>query len=225
MRHLSKNTINILTKGESKMKTLRLAAIAVIVFMSGSLFAQSIAGSDHDFSGKTWNNTGEICVVCHTPHNADNNVNGAPLWNHQVTTSTFSVYTSSTFDATAGQPDGASKLCLSCHDGTVAIDNFGGKTTGTNFITGGKNFGTDLTNDHPVSFTYDAALATADGEIYDPTSTNSGLGGTISADLLIGGKMECASCHDVHNTVAVNGTKLLVKTNAGSALCLTCHAK
>ncbi len=206
------------------MKSIKLLAVLVVFFVSGSLMAQ-IAGSDHDFSGKNWNNTGEICVVCHTPHNADQNVTSAPLWNHQVTTSTFQVYTSSTFDGTAGQPDGASKLCLSCHDGTVAVDNFGGKTNGTNFVGGGKNFGTDLSNDHPVSFTYDQALANADGEIYDPTTQNSGLGGTIAQDLLIGGKMECASCHDVHNTVAVNGTKLLVKTNNNSALCLTCHAK
>jgi len=208
------------------MKTLRLFAILVAVFMSSSLFAQTIVGSDHDFTGESWNNTSEICVVCHTPHNADITVTGAPLWNHEVTTSTFTVYNSATFDATAGQPDGASKLCLSCHDGTVALDNFGGKTNGTTTIgAGDHNFGTDLTNDHPVSFTYDQALATADGELNDPTSASSGLGGTITDDLLIGGKMECASCHDVHNTVAVNGTKLLVKTNANSALCLTCHAK
>jgi len=207
------------------MKTLRLFAILVAVFMSSSLFAQTIIGSAHDFSGKNWNNTSEICIVCHTPHNADITVTGAPLWNHEVTTSTFAVYNSATFDATSGQPDGASKLCLSCHDGTIALDNFGGKTSGTNFVGGSKNFGTDLTNDHPVSFIYDQALATTDGELQDPTSANSGLGGTISADLLIGAKMECASCHDVHNTVAVSGTKLLVKSNSNSALCLTCHAK
>ncbi len=207
------------------MKVSNLLAIIVLFFISSGVFAQTITNSDHDFSGKNWNNTGEICVVCHTPHNADNTVTDAPLWNHQVTSSTFTVYSSSTFNGTANQPDGASKLCLSCHDGTVAIDNFGGKTNGTNFVSGGKNFSTDLSNDHPVSFTYDAALAAADGEIYNPTSTNSGLGGTIAQDLLIGGKMECASCHDVHNTVAVNGTKLLVKSNNGSALCLTCHKK
>ncbi len=201
-----------------------LTAIITSLTLIGIVSAQTIVGSDHDFSGKNWNTTGEICVVCHTPHNADTGVNGAPLWNHEVTTATFTVYTSSTFDAASGQPDGASKLCLSCHDGTVAMDNFGGKTNGTNFVGGNKNFGTDLSNDHPISFTYDATLATADGELKDPSST-SGLGGTIAEDLLIGGKMECASCHDVHNTVAVNGTKLLVKSNSGSALCLTCHSK
>ncbi|NOZ75870.1 MAG: cytochrome c3 family protein [FCB group bacterium] len=206
------------------MRTLKVITTSLI--MLGALSAQTIAGSDHDFSNKSWNNTGEICAVCHTPHNAETGVNGAPLWNHQVTTSNFTTYTSSTLDATTvGQPDGASKLCLSCHDGTVALDNFSGKTNGTEFLTGNKNFGTDLSNDHPISFTYDATLASTDGELNDPTTENSGLGGTITADLLIGGKMECASCHDVHNTVAVSGTKLLVISNNNSALCLTCHAK
>lgn len=205
------------------MKTL--TTILSILMISSIAFAGSITGSAHDFSGKSWNSTGEICVVCHTPHNAQTGVTDAPLWNHEVTTTTFTIYNTATFDATGGQPNGASKLCLSCHDGTVAIDNFGGTTNGSNFIGGGKNLGADISNDHPVSFTYDDALATADGELHAPSSTNSGLGGTIADDLLIGGSMECSSCHDVHNTDAVNGTKLLVKTNSGSALCLTCHAK
>lgn len=199
-----------------------LAAVALLL-LAAPVGAQTIVGSDHDFSGENWNNSGEICVVCHTPHNADGTVADAPLWNHEVTSTTFTVYSSSTLDATVGQPDGSSKLCLSCHDGTVAVDNYGGRTNGTDFVTGDKNLGTDLSNDHPVSFTYDAALATADGDIADPTTANSGLGGTISADMLIGGKMQCASCHDVHNSFGL--AELLKKSNAGSALCLTCHTK
>jgi len=204
----------------------KLASLLVVVaVLSATAFAGTIVGSAHDFSNKNWNNTGEICVVCHAPHNTNTSVTDAPLWNHEVTATNFTVYSSGTFDGTIGQPDGASKLCLSCHDGTVALDNFGGTTNGSQFIGGGKNLGTDLSNDHPVSFTYDAALASADGEIYNPTTQNSGLGGTIDQDLLISGKMQCSSCHDVHNTQAVNGTKLLVINNAGSALCLTCHSK
>ncbi len=185
--------------------------------------AQTIKGSAHDFSGSTWNPTSEICVVCHTPHHSDTSVGDAPLWNHQVTSATFQVYSSSTLNATVGQPSGVSKLCLSCHDGTVALDNFGGRTNGQTHISGDALIGTDLRNDHPVSFTYDAALATADGALYDPTNSNSGLGGTIDADLLFNHKLECASCHNVHNESGV--ADLLVKSNAQSALCLTCHIK
>jgi predicted CXXCH cytochrome family protein len=90
-------------------------------------------------------------------------------------------------------------------------------------MTGDHNLGTDLSNDHPISFSFDTALATADGGLKDPATASSGLGGTVNDDLLLGGKMECASCHDVHNSS--NLSKLLVKSNAGSALCLTCHSK
>lgn len=185
--------------------------------------AGTIIGSAHDFSSKGWSG-GKICAPCHTPHNADTSVANSPLWNHKVTAATFTVYVGQgTMDATIGQPDGISKLCLSCHDGTVALDSFGG-SSGTSFISGGEKLGTDLTNDHPVSFTYDDALATSDGELATPSTAASGMGGSIAADMLFNNKLECASCHDVHNTVA-NGPKLLVKSNAGSALCLTCHTK
>lgn len=184
---------------------------------------QGISGSAHDFSGKAWNTTGQICVVCHTPHFSDTTVTTAPLWNHEVTTATYTLYSSSTLDATVGQPNDESLLCLSCHDGTVALDNFGGNTGGTNFIGGGVKVGTDLSDDHPVSFTYNTALATADGGLYDPATQTSGLGGTIRADLLFSDRLECASCHDPHNGAGI--AKLLRKSNAASALCLTCHNK
>ena len=120
-------------------------------------------------------------------------------------------------------PGSRSKLCLSCHDGTVALDSFGGYTGTTNYITGNALIGTDLSNDHPVSFTYDSSLATTDGGLYDPTTANSGLGGTIDADLLFNTQLECSSCHDAHNSAGV--ANLLVKANSGSALCMTCHNK
>ncbi len=206
------------------MKTInKFFALLFVMAMAQYGIAQTITGSAHDFSGDTWNPSGEICIVCHTPHNADASITDAPLWNHEVTTATFTVYSSSTLDATVGQPDASSKLCLSCHDGTVAIDNFGGTTSGTNFIGGNDLLGTNISDDHPISFTYDAALASTDGGLFDPTTQNSGLGGTINNDMLIGGKMECASCHDVHNGSGV--AKLLVKNNGSSALCLTCHNK
>lgn len=201
---------------------LCMLAMFAMIFINQTM-AQSIVGSAHDFSDDSWNTTGQICLVCHTPHNADVAVNNAPLWNHETTTATFTPYSSSTMDATTGQPDASSKLCLSCHDGTVAVDNFGEQTGGTHFLTGNTQIGTDLNDDHPISFTYDAALASADDGLYDPATTNSGMGGTIADDMLIGGQVQCASCHDVHNGSGVD--KLLKKSNAASDLCLTCHAK
>ncbi len=198
-------------------------ALFILLSLAVAAFVYSaISGTAHDFSGNGWSG-GEICVPCHTPHDSDTSISDAPLWNHEVQASTFQVYTSTTMTATTGQPSGYSELCLSCHDGSVAIDSFGG-ATGTNFVSAGNGLvGTDLRNDHPISFTYDDTLATNDGGLHDPTTENSGLGGTITADLLQAGVMQCSSCHDVHGVTGVSS--LLVKSNAGSALCLTCHDK
>jgi len=182
-----------------------------------------ITGSEHDFSSAGWNSSGEICIVCHAPHGGTA-LSDAPLWNHSLTTQSFTLYSSGTLDASdLGQPAGTTRLCLSCHDGTIALDSFGG-TTGTNFVGDPIASGGDLNSEHPISFTYNDALATNDGGLNPPSTTPSGLGGTIADDMLFNNKVECASCHDVHNALGTGGN-LLVKSNAGSGLCLTCHAK
>lgn len=71
------------------------------------------------------NRYGEVCVYCHTPHGANTNA-AAPLWNRALPTGT--VYTTydklntSTLTQTVAQPGAASLPCLSCHDGSQAID-------------------------------------------------------------------------------------------------------
>jgi len=183
-----------------------------------------ITGSSHDFSNASWNNSGETCIVCHAPHGGTA-LADAPLWNHSLTTQNFTLYSSPTLDAAdLSQPAGTTRLCLSCHDGTIALDSFGGSTSGTHFLGTPIAPGGNLNSEHPISFTYNDALATADGELNPPSTTTSGLGGTIADDLLFNNKVECASCHDVHNALGTGGY-LLVKSNAGSGLCLTCHAK
>lgn len=213
--------------------------LLLIQFIIGTISAQGLKNTHHDFHSAAWNPNGEYCLPCHTPHNANQIVPDSPLWNHQVTTAVYNVYASSSLDATMGQPSGVSKLCLSCHDGTVAVDSHSGITTGTRFILNSAKTGTALTNDHPISFTYDGALAAVDNELYDPSITMSGLGGTIEQDLLRNGKLECTSCHDPHISRNTSGcaschfihgsmTTLSVsiwKSNTGSALCLTCHKK
>jgi predicted CXXCH cytochrome family protein len=200
------------------MKRLILFGLLAV---SATLGYAHITGSAHDFTGETWSG-GQICIVCHTPHNSITTVTNAPLWNHAVTTQTFVPYSSSTLNAVVGQPGGHSKLCLSCHDGTVALDSYG-TTTGTTMLTGGANVGIDLSNDHPISFVYNTALATADGGLFDPATKVTALGGTINANLLSSGEMQCSSCHDVHNKYNLGG--LLKISNAGSGLCITCHDK
>ncbi len=206
------------------MKYLKLAkgllllalVIGVIAFAQVSVQAV-ISGSAHDFSGYGWSG-GEICVACHTPHNADTTVPDAPLWNHEVTAATFTVYDSPTMDETPEQPQGTSKLCLSCHDGTVALDSFGG-TTGTSPLTGDADFGTDLSDDHPISVYWSHQT-----EISTCMTCHAGWTPAETWEVpFFNHYVECASCHDVHNSANIAG--LLVKSNAGSDLCLTCHQK
>ena len=202
------------------MKTKNLFLTLALVLISTFTFAQGIiTGSKHDFKGAAWNTGGQICITCHTPHNAI--ASAGPLWNHTVTAATFALYTnviSPTFNGTTAQPAGTSKLCLSCHDGTVDLDAFTGKAgSASGKITGAALLGINLTTHHPVSFTYDAALVTADGGLKAP-------GDAVVSTMLFAGKVECASCHDAHNN-GPTGTKLLRATNAASALCLTCHIK
>ena len=201
----------------------KLLIIFAALALTTSAFGQ-ITGTAHDFSAETWNSSegDQICIVCHTPHNAQDTPD-APLWNHLTTVQAFTPYEGpGTLNATVGDPSGVSLLCLSCHDGVTALDSFGG-TTGSIALTGTGNLGIDLRNDHPISFTYDTALATADGELADPSAVVSGLGGTISEDMLFSDQMECASCHDVHGATGMSS--LLLMDNAGSALCLKCHLK
>lgn len=213
------------------MKKLVIAFLALVSSAGMCSVAYGfISGSAHDFSA-TWSNQ-QICLPCHAPHNGTV-ITDAPLWNHDVDLTTlYTLYSSATFDASASltQPGGVSKLCLSCHDGTTAIDAFTGHT-GTTLIgalgTGSGDLGTALNNDHPISFVYDTALAILDGGLHDPSVTlvpaTSTIIGTIDDALLFNQRMECASCHDVHNKYGNDA--LLLIDNIRSELCLTCHNK
>ena len=188
--------------------------------------------SKHDFTkpSATWNTASrEACRPCHTPHHARSDL--IPLWNHETTKSLFTLYDSDTFTAKPSivQPTGVSKVCLSCHDGTLALNAFGGNTGGGDHIPASADLGKDLSNDHPVCFTYDTALTALDPALYDPAlKTVASLGGaTIANGMLVGGMMHCTTCHDVHADKgdAATTSSMLVVNNNGSALCLTCHIK
>ena len=165
------------------------------------------------------------CDSCHAPHHTPTENIGMPLWTPErdVDMSGMIPYSSvtNTLDATVGIPDGISKMCLSCHDGTGSHSAPG---------TGG-NFTSDISNSHPVSFVYDTALATADGELLDPATAPSNTvdGGTIETDLLDPfGKLQCSSCHDPHKQAVVEEGHLRIANDGGyngGQLCKTCHDK
>ncbi len=162
----------------------------------------------------------QICIFCHAPHNS---APSSPLWNRRNSGGTYTPYTSSTALANPGQPTGASLLCLSCHDGTIALGEVlsrssqiamsGGVTT---MPVGTGRLGTDLSDDHPISFVYSSTLASASGELANPST----LTGKVRLDG--GGQMQCSSCHDPHDDTY---GKFLVMSNLASALCQTCHLK
>lgn len=162
----------------------------------------------------------EICIFCHTPHQASP---VAPLWNRASSGSIYTPYNSSSIFSSPGQPTGASMLCLSCHDGTIALGSVLSRSTDivmdggvTTMPLGTSHIGTDLSDDHPISFDYTAGLATQRGELVDPGT----LTGPVKVDK--NSQMQCTSCHDPHNNA--NG-KFLVMPNTASALCQTCHVK
>lgn len=71
------------------------------------------------------NDYGEVCVYCHTPHGANTTIN-APLWNRTNPGNSYQVYSlvgSQASGNPVNQPGVRSLTCLSCHDGTVAIDS------------------------------------------------------------------------------------------------------
>jgi predicted CXXCH cytochrome family protein len=217
-------------RGSYLSKGMTWIAAALLMLAAGPGVAGSITGSLHDFTTSAWSG-GRICVACHTPHKADTSITDAPLWNHKNSTQSYTLYTSTSLNATMGQPGSTSKLCLSCHDGTVAVDSFGG-ATGTTMISAANNIGTTLADDHPIGFTYNTALATADGSLFDPATKTVTIGtgtqtktGTIGAMMLYSGKMECSSCHDVHNTFTVGTTGLTKMAQSGSQICFACHNK
>lgn len=205
--------------------TILAVALVALVLAPGAAHAQ-LETSKHNLSTS---GTGTIssptesrtCVFCHTPHNA---VPVVPLWNHATSAAVYSTYTSTTMAAAhpVGQPTGASKLCLSCHDGTVALGQTVNDGTlplantgaGGRMPAGSSNLGIDLRDDHPVSF----EPVGAGGGTVDPPP-----GSPVKLDPA--GLVQCTSCHDPHDEVRDPVTrKFLVAANQGSTLCTACHS-
>ncbi len=159
----------------------------------------------------------QICIFCHAPHNTGGM---RPLWNREAPVASYQIYESSTLDAQPGQPTGASKLCLSCHDGTIALGSVLSRQdrirmAGSDYIPAGlTNLGTDLSDDHPISFHYTSGLAASDLQLASPAA----LPGEIKLDVT--GQLQCTACHDAHNNQFGD---FLVRSNESGALCTACH--
>lgn len=183
--------------------------------------SETILGTKHNLSisgvGTIRSTTeDEICIFCHTPHSSSGS---APLWNRSNTATLFDLYPSGgTIQSFIGQPNGSSRNCLSCHDGTIAIGlvlnpnttiPMQGTTLQGRLPAGSTHLGSALADDHPISFT----PSLADAEIILPTPNS-------AVKLDHNGQMQCRSCHDPHHNAY---GKFLVMNPANGALCTTCH--
>lgn len=201
---------------------------ALIVGTSSAVPLTDIANK-HNLSSNSSNvvkasSDTRICVFCHTPHGASPQ---SALWNRKdSTTVSFPLYNSTTLniddtgisDASqyksdpATYPNGATRMCLSCHDGVSAI---GGILTGLESLTSKiqMNYDTlltaypsslnasadkvvvDLASSHPVSFVYNNTVKDlingAEG------ATNYKL--PFDAPLDSQERMQCTTCHDPHD--------------------------
>ncbi len=217
------------------------ALLAVAFGAGGPLAAQQglVIGTVHNLSvsgpGEIRSPTEtEVCKFCHIPHNA---VVPAPLWGHAL--SDVQRYEMPEVRSGSGnvrrqtpQPDGASRLCLSCHDGTVALGDVAGSrrpipVTGSaqRLAPGRRGFlGTDLSGSHPISFVVDGT---------EPSGSGRDMGlrplGAIRSDgdvrLDEKGKMQCTTCHDPHSDryyIPGRVPRFWVKPTVDE-VCLTCH--
>lgn len=230
--------------------------------------------------------TTEICIFCHTPHGASAEAAAtikAPIWNRNLSTARYILYDqiwSTSFEAyevnppRPNAPTGYSRLCLSCHDGTIALGSVinpsgtssysipmdmiyptgkapaGGAGTipvGSGGTTGDTRYlGTNLQNDHPVSFIYDPSLATRDEELVDPgpalvppsrvgdTTPISPLRRYPGTNLNRFDSVQCTSCHNPHAATYPKFLRASYYNNdpndpnypsASKILCLYCHDK
>lgn len=168
-------------------------------------YSFGIVGTKHDFTqgGKF---ARDLCLPCHTPHISAAQL---PLLERAApTTQPLRPY--QTFYGTL---DSSSLLCLSCHDGVVAPDVYAGPHAATWHETAaGARSGGRRSISHPIGVAYPSIDPN-----YHPAAT-------VTADGLIdlpGGRVQCVSCHDPHNTRRHPG--MLVKSNERSRLCLSCH--
>lgn len=164
------------------------------------------------------------CTICHAPHSGLGGV--TPLWNQKLSTSPYVPYGSSTYhqQGNTQPPLGVtSSLCLSCHDGTVAVGQSAayGKLPLNGQMYNTDSFGTTLTGSHPFSLVTPlkdtaslAASLVSQGKTADPTG----------AVKLVNGNVECTSCHDPHvQSIDKIAQDFLVRDSSNAQLCLACH--
>lgn len=196
------------------------------------------ASPDPDMVGRI-RNYGEVCVYCHAPHGGPNWLAAprAPLVNRPRPAASYRMPEFGTMRMIQDpSPAERSRLCLSCHDGTVGLDmvtnrpnTYTGPSPANHFIdecegchSGGSPaggidwegvwFDPDMRKQHPFSVLYDASRR--------PGQFQPAVGGAVGGLPLFDGKVECATCHEPHSQ---RFRFFLRRSNASNSLCLVCH--
>ncbi|UCD27559.1 MAG: hypothetical protein JSV03_10620 [Planctomycetota bacterium] len=201
-----------------------LANFVLLVGFAARVSAQdTVVGSPHDLSVSGPGPIHalyeeQVCIFCHAPHNATGQ---KPLWNRYMPPTHYRIYESSTTDARIDQPSGPSKMCLSCHDGALALGLVSSRPVNEPIVMshrtippGPSDLTNDLSDDHPIGFRYDRPLAARDRQLKNPD--------LISKELPLGkhSEVHCTTCHDPHNNRLGDFLRI---TDVRSAICLSCH--
>jgi len=211
----------------NQKKKIIVVAAMMVLSVTTTVLSGDIRSTKHNLSVSgsgdlTASSESRICIFCHIPHREGSKM--PYLWNRSDPSNPYTPYDSTTLKARVGQPTGASRLCLSCHDGTIALGAVASPPTEIPFKGGVRhipddrrsNLGTDLSDDHPVSFIYDAALSADNMELEDPASL------PPAVRLERGNLLQCTTCHNPHDDPF---GQFLVMDNTASYLCIVCHNK
>jgi predicted CXXCH cytochrome family protein len=205
------------------MKLLLASLLMPLMALAQADRVSDLLASSHNFApggpGPVRSSDNRPCVFCHVAHGGYS-VTGY-LWNHRTSTAAYLPYESARLDAKDANPAaGVSKLCLSCHDGTVALgETVAARTISiSGVMSRGAVLGRDLGRHHPLGI-----RPVDDGQIF-PGLALTPAKSRDPAVQLPGDRIECTSCHDPHseNKDPARG-KFLVRSNQGGALCLACH--
>jgi predicted CXXCH cytochrome family protein len=206
-------------------RRLLLLAVVLLVWPAPAQ-RLSVTESVHDLSpdgpGSVKGASGYACLFCHAPHNVLDDQ--TPLWNHELSSQLYTPYSSSTYHQSGQQPlyGTSTKLCLSCHDGTIAP----GQTIASGYIPmsgsmrSSATFGSDLRSSHPVSI----PAPFADNGGLNPQLLASPPGTGDPSVRLPQNRLECTTCHEPHTpNLDPVVTKFLVRDSSQGQLCLVCH--
>ncbi len=211
------------------MKSSLLLLCAVILAGAGALaqVTSDVLGQ-HDLSpasGSSIHANGDLgCTFCHAPHSGVGTANA--LWDQTLSAQTYTPYTSSTLqnqDSTQPPLGKTSSLCLSCHDGTIAVGQTAayGTLPMTGSMASGDTFGSNLSASHPFSLVMPMKDSPDLAASLVSKQTTADPSGTVQ---LVGGNVECTSCHNPHiqgiDKIALN---FLVRDSSKGQLCLACH--